>query len=101
MTGEGKAQVTWTYRNLVGQSNLLKIKETKERTTKETENQISIMLWKFRKEKVSRKREMSLVLIAAEISNKTRIETWPLTWEDSGLYSLKDFSPMLWELESN
>lgn len=59
----------------MGQSNLLKIKETKERTTKETENQISIMLWKFRKEKVSRKREMSLVLIAAEISNKTRIET--------------------------
>lgn len=79
MTGGGKAQVTWTYRNLVGQSNLLKIKETKERTNKETENQISIMLWKFRKEKVSRKREMSLVLIAAEISNKTRIETWPLT----------------------
>lgn len=32
MTGEGKAQVTWTYRNLVGQRN---IKETKDKTTKE------------------------------------------------------------------
>lgn len=35
MTGEGKAQVTWTYRNLVGQRNLANIKETKDKTTKE------------------------------------------------------------------
>lgn len=33
------------------------------------------MSWKFRKEKISRKREILTVLIAAEMSNNVRIKT--------------------------